>query len=188
MFLQSKVVSLASNIQPREPGLCIYVPQWQGGRSISTGIGFPFSAPSTTRRATVEILLTPSTLERPLPSVGPKILFAVTNYRFLISMTGFPLMQVYIFFLLLLFINCNWAYARWQCLQKGYTVNKEHSTPMSRKDDTYISRFVIEKSEGKRLFPRPRNRWKILKCISKKWDMRVWTEFFWLRVGSLGGV
>jgi hypothetical protein len=37
--------------------------------------------------------------------------------------------------LLLLFINCNWAYARWQCLQKGYTVNKEHSTPVSRKDD-----------------------------------------------------
>jgi hypothetical protein len=24
---------------------------------------------------------------------------------------------------------------------KGYTVNKEHSTPVSRKDDEYISRF-----------------------------------------------
>jgi hypothetical protein len=43
--------------------------------------------------------------------------------------------------LLLLFINCNWAYARWQCSQKGYTVNKEHSTLVSRKDATYISRY-----------------------------------------------
>jgi hypothetical protein len=24
---------------------------------------------------------------------------------------------------------------------KGYTVNKEHSTPVSRKDDTYISQY-----------------------------------------------
>jgi hypothetical protein len=24
---------------------------------------------------------------------------------------------------------------------KGYTVNKEHSTPVSRKDDKYISRY-----------------------------------------------
>jgi hypothetical protein len=42
---------------------------------------------------------------------------------------------------ILLFINCNWAYARWQCLQKGYTVNKEHSTHVSRKNDTYIPRI-----------------------------------------------
>jgi hypothetical protein len=57
-----------------------------------------------------------------------------------------------IFFLifLLLFINCNWAYARWQCLQKGYTVNKEHSTPMLRKDDTYISYFTM-KNNGARI-------------------------------------
>jgi hypothetical protein len=35
ILLQSKIVSLASNPQTRGPGLCIYVPQWQG-------TGFPF--------------------------------------------------------------------------------------------------------------------------------------------------
>jgi hypothetical protein len=42
IFLQSKVVSLASNPQPGAPGLCIYVPQWQGGPVITPGTGFPF--------------------------------------------------------------------------------------------------------------------------------------------------
>jgi hypothetical protein len=42
IFLQSKVVILASNPQPGGPGLCIYVPQWQGGPVIPPGTGFPF--------------------------------------------------------------------------------------------------------------------------------------------------
>jgi hypothetical protein len=42
-FLQSKVISLASNPQPGGPGLCIHVPQWHGGPIIPSGTGFPFS-------------------------------------------------------------------------------------------------------------------------------------------------
>jgi hypothetical protein len=34
IFLQSKVVSIASNPQPEGPGLCIYGPQCQGGPVI----------------------------------------------------------------------------------------------------------------------------------------------------------
>jgi hypothetical protein len=41
-FLQSKVVSLASNSQPGGPGLCIYVPQRQSGPVIVLNTGFPF--------------------------------------------------------------------------------------------------------------------------------------------------
>jgi hypothetical protein len=41
-FLQSKVVSFASNPQAEGPGLCIYVLQWQGGPVIPPGTGFPF--------------------------------------------------------------------------------------------------------------------------------------------------
>jgi hypothetical protein len=42
IFLQSKVVSLASNPQPGGPGLCIYVSRWQGSPVIPQGTGFPF--------------------------------------------------------------------------------------------------------------------------------------------------
>jgi hypothetical protein len=42
IFLQSKVVSLASNPQPSGPGPCIYVTQWQGGPVIPLGTGFHF--------------------------------------------------------------------------------------------------------------------------------------------------
>jgi hypothetical protein len=42
IFLQCEVVSLASNTQSGGPGLCIYVPQWQGGPVIPPGTGFPF--------------------------------------------------------------------------------------------------------------------------------------------------
>jgi hypothetical protein len=42
---------------------------------------------------------------------------------------------------------------------RGYTVNKEHSTPVSRKDDTYISRYntntVARQRQG---FKSPKNR------------------------------
>jgi hypothetical protein len=42
IFLQSKVVSLASNPQPGGLGPCIYVPLRQGGPVITSGTGFPF--------------------------------------------------------------------------------------------------------------------------------------------------
>jgi hypothetical protein len=42
IFLQSKVVSPASNPQPGGPGLCTSVPQEQGGLFIPPGTGFPF--------------------------------------------------------------------------------------------------------------------------------------------------
>jgi hypothetical protein len=50
IYLQNKVISLASNPQPGGPGPCVYVPQWQSGRHR-----IPSSWPSTTRRATVEV-------------------------------------------------------------------------------------------------------------------------------------
>jgi hypothetical protein len=44
IFSQSKVIGLASNTQPRWPGLCIYVTQWQGGPVISHQHQLPFVA------------------------------------------------------------------------------------------------------------------------------------------------
>jgi hypothetical protein len=44
IFSQRKVVDFVSNPQPGEPGLCIYVPQWQDGPVMPPGIGFPFFA------------------------------------------------------------------------------------------------------------------------------------------------
>jgi hypothetical protein len=44
-ILQSNVVSLESNPQSGGPGLCIYVPQWQGGPVIHPGTGFHFLRP-----------------------------------------------------------------------------------------------------------------------------------------------
>jgi hypothetical protein len=41
-FLQSKIVSLASNPQPGEPGACIYVSQWHGGPVIRPAPGSLF--------------------------------------------------------------------------------------------------------------------------------------------------
>jgi hypothetical protein len=42
IFLQNKVVSLASNPQRRRLGPCIHVPHWQGSPVIPPGTGFPF--------------------------------------------------------------------------------------------------------------------------------------------------
>jgi hypothetical protein len=42
IFLQTKVVSLASNPKPGGPDPCVYVPQWQGGPVIPPDTGFPF--------------------------------------------------------------------------------------------------------------------------------------------------
>jgi hypothetical protein len=41
-FSQSKIVSLTSNLQPRGPGPCIYIPQWKVGSVESPGTGFAF--------------------------------------------------------------------------------------------------------------------------------------------------
>jgi hypothetical protein len=43
MCLQSKIVSLASNPQPGEPDLCIYVLQWKGVPVIPPGTGYFYS-------------------------------------------------------------------------------------------------------------------------------------------------
>jgi hypothetical protein len=37
IFLQSKVISLASNPQPEGPGSCIYVSHWHGGPVVHPG-------------------------------------------------------------------------------------------------------------------------------------------------------
>jgi hypothetical protein len=42
IYLQSKVVSFASNPQPGGPSPCIYVPQWQGDPVVPPGTGLPF--------------------------------------------------------------------------------------------------------------------------------------------------
>jgi hypothetical protein len=42
IFLHSKVVSIASNPQPGEPGSCIYVLKWQGDPVIFQSNRFPF--------------------------------------------------------------------------------------------------------------------------------------------------
>jgi hypothetical protein len=48
--LQSKAVSLVTNLQPGRPDLCFYIPQRQGGSVKPPGTRVPFSSPFTTRR------------------------------------------------------------------------------------------------------------------------------------------
>lgn len=48
-------------------------------------------------------------------------------------------------------------------------------------------RILSEKPEGKKPLGRRRSRWEDdVKRDLKKWYMKVWTEFMWLRVGSSG--
>jgi hypothetical protein len=45
--------------------------------------------------------------------------------------------------------------------------------------------IAVEKLEGRKLLERPGRRWRIigiLKLISKKQGIRVWTGFIWLRI------
>jgi len=28
----------------------------------------------------------------------------------------------------------------------------------------------------------------LLKCLSKKYDMKLWTGYAWLRIGTIGGI
>jgi hypothetical protein len=52
----------------------------------------------------------------------------------------------------------------------------------------YPFNIFIGKHEGKRQLGRPRRgRERNIKIIFKDWDMRVWTGFIWLRIGTSGG-
>ena len=47
---------------------------------------------------------------------------------------------------------------------------------------------MVGRPEGKRPLGRPRLGWRIiLRWIFRKWDVVVWTESRWLRVGKVGG-
>jgi hypothetical protein len=51
-----------------------------------------------------------------------------------------------------------------------------------------VYRVLVGKPEGKRPLGRPRNRWDIiLRWIFGKWNVGVWTELSWLRIGTGGG-
>jgi hypothetical protein len=52
IFVHSKVVSFMFNPRPGGPDPCSWMPQWQSGPARHR---VPFSSPSTTRRATVEL-------------------------------------------------------------------------------------------------------------------------------------
>jgi hypothetical protein len=50
-----------------------------------------------------------------------------------------------------------------------------------------IYRVLVAKPEGKRPLGRPRHSWEeILRWIFRKWDLEVWTELSWLRIGTGG--
>jgi hypothetical protein len=50
-----------------------------------------------------------------------------------------------------------------------------------------VCRILIGKHERKRPPGRYRRRWRLmLKCMLKKYDMRVLTEFAWPRIGTSG--
>jgi hypothetical protein len=55
---------------------------------------------------------------------------------------------------------------------------------MYGKDEKWIKKKLVKKPEWKRTHARPRHRWE---QIIKKWVLRVWTGFIWLRTGSSGG-
>jgi hypothetical protein len=45
-----------------------------------------------------------------------------------------------------------------------------------------VYRDLVGKTEGKRPLGRPRRRW-----IFRKWDVEVWTDLIWFRIGIGGG-
>ena len=48
--------------------------------------------------------------------------------------------------------------------------------------------FSVGKPEGKIPFGRPRRKGRIiLKCVFRKWEVRLWTGSSWLRIGTGGG-
>jgi hypothetical protein len=49
-------------------------------------------------------------------------------------------------------------------------------------------RVLVRKSDGKRPLGRPRHRWKYnIKMNFRKWEVRAWTEWIRLRIGTDGG-
>jgi hypothetical protein len=51
-----------------------------------------------------------------------------------------------------------------------------------------VYRVLMGKPEGKRPLGSPRRRWKDnIKWIFRKWDVGVWTELIWFRIGTDGG-
>jgi hypothetical protein len=46
-------------------------------------------------------------------------------------------------------------------------------------------KILIEKSKEKRPLGRPRLRWEDNMKLDLKYGVRVWTEFIWLRIGSI---
>jgi hypothetical protein len=52
----------------------------------------------------------------------------------------------------------------------------------------YIYTVLVEKPEGKKPLGRSRCRWDDnIRWIFKKWDVGVWTDSSWLRIGTGGG-
>jgi len=51
-----------------------------------------------------------------------------------------------------------------------------------------LYRVLVGKLEGKRPLGRPRRRWRvILRWIFRMWDVGLWSESSWLRIGTGGG-
>jgi len=50
-----------------------------------------------------------------------------------------------------------------------------------------VYRVLVEKLEGKRSMMRAKDRWGILGWISRKWDVGMWTQLGWIRIGTGGG-
>jgi len=49
-------------------------------------------------------------------------------------------------------------------------------------------RFLVGKPEGKKQLEEPGLEGRIiLRCISRNWDVGVWTGSIWLRIGTGGG-
>jgi hypothetical protein len=52
---------------------------------------------------------------------------------------------------------------------------------------THTHRVLVGKPEGKRPLGRPRRRWEDnIKMDLQEWDVGVWTESCWLRIGTGG--
>jgi hypothetical protein len=48
-----------------------------------------------------------------------------------------------------------------------------------------VHRVLVKKPEGKR--PLGINERIISRCILRKWDLKAWTGWIWLRIGTGGG-
>ena len=55
-------------------------------------------------------------------------------------------------------------------------------------EERVVYRVLVGKPEGKRPVGRPRRRWRIiLGCISRRWDVGIWTGLDWPRIETGGG-